>query len=223
MVKYARSNTGEDWSEKLAFELGRTLCVPCPLVDLVEVVDRRGVLCWDFLTASQSHHPDGARESSLIHGNELLFQLDAEYPTEKRYGVPKHTLSAVERVLTGCLPRTLHPAQDATFHDGFDTFIGYLMLDALVGNTDRHHENWGVVTQRVAGGHTRRIAPSYDHASSLGRELDDIKRQGRLDSSGRGTIADYANKAKSAFWSSDGRKLTVLEVFREAAALRHFA
>ena len=26
-----------------------------------------------------------------------------------------------------------------------DVFVGYLLLDAWIGNTDRHHENWGFV------------------------------------------------------------------------------
>lgn len=63
-----------------------------------------------------------------------------------------------------------------------------------------------------------RLAPSYDHASSLGRELNDDKRQRRLDGSGQGTVADYAAKAKSALWSETGRRLlTPLEALGEAA------
>jgi hypothetical protein len=42
-----------------------------------------------------------------------------------------------------------------------------MVLDALILNTDRHHENWGV----VLGDHEILLAHSYDHASSLGREL----------------------------------------------------
>lgn len=60
--------------------------------------------------------------------------------------------------------------------------VGYLVLDALVGNTDRHHENWGVlVEQREQDGvppeFFLRLAPTYDHASSLGRELTDETRE----------------------------------------------
>ncbi len=69
----------------------------------------------------------------------------------------------------------------------------YLVLDALIGNTDRHHENWGFLGQVLVnidevseaarlvkqGGYD--IAPSFDHASSLGRELPDEKRIDILD------------------------------------------
>jgi hypothetical protein len=120
---------------------------------------------------------------------------------------------------TLCAP--VNPTRTATFADGFDSFVGYLMLDALIGNTDRHHENWGVVSLRSATGHSLTIAPTYDHASSLGRELSDEKRRGRLEFTGAGrSVADYANKAFSAFWSLEGKRLTVLDVLRDAAAIR---
>ena len=217
MVKYARPNTGEDWSEKLAYELGRKLAVPCPRVDLFTASDGRGVLCWDFLRTRRS--APGSAEPSLIHGNELLFKRDPQYPTGEKYGVRQHTLDAVYEALSQCEPLRTHAAHVA-FKDGFDTFVGYLMLDALIANTDRHHENWGVISKRTQHGHRLTIAPSYDHASSLGRELNDTKRQNRLGSSGRGTIADYAKKAVSALRGGAGEELTVLEILLQAAQLR---
>ena len=51
----------------------------------------------------------------------------------------------------------------------------YVVLDALIGNTDRHHENWGLLA-KIDGALKLDIAPSFDHASSLGRELHDEKR-----------------------------------------------
>ena len=47
---------------------------------------------------------------------------------------------------------------------------GYLVLDALILNTDRHHENWGVLrTTNRDQTVSYQIAPSFDHASSLAR------------------------------------------------------
>ena len=52
----------------------------------------------------------------------------------------------------------------------------YLLLDAVIGNVDRHHENWGILGKDVDGSVKGRLAPTFDHASSLGRELLDTGR-----------------------------------------------
>ena len=59
---------------------------------------------------------------------------------------------------------------------------GYMVLDALIGNTDRHHENWGLRLHSPVARQTRvlSVAPSFDHASSLGRELRDVRRSDLL-------------------------------------------
>ncbi|MGK2874260.1 MAG: hypothetical protein ACSLEW_01300 [Nocardioides sp.] len=57
--------------------------------------------------------------------------------------------------------------------NAFDQFCGYLVLDALVANRDRHEENWGVLRD-PAGRVT--LAPSYDHGNSLGFNLQDDRR-----------------------------------------------
>ncbi|CAV18314.1 Conserved hypothetical protein [Vibrio atlanticus] len=48
------------------------------------------------------------------------------------------------------------------------------LFDALIGNTDRHQENWGVVYEQ---GKTARLSPLFDNGTSLGHErfTDNIK------------------------------------------------
>ena len=52
----------------------------------------------------------------------------------------------------------------------------YIVLDALIGNTDRHHENWALLRKKINNKWSGQTSPSFDHASSLGRELEDRKR-----------------------------------------------
>lgn len=59
----------------------------------------------------------------------------------------------------------------------YDQFCGYLILDALVANRDRHEENWAVL--RDLGGRVT-LAPSYDHGNSLGFNLGDRRRTMQL-------------------------------------------
>ena len=101
--------------------------------------------------------------------------------------------------------------------DAVDVFIGYLLLDVLVENTDRHHENWGVV--RSPNG-TVHLAPTFDHASSLGCHLTDERKAERLYTADRNyTAAAFAAKARSALYRHelDTRPLLTVEAFLEAA------
>ena len=60
--------------------------------------------------------------------------------------------------------------------EAFDVFVGYLLLDALIANRDRHEQNWAVLRPQLLGP-PMRLSPSYDHASSLGYNLTDEARR----------------------------------------------
>jgi hypothetical protein len=156
----SRYRKGDDWSERVACKLARRLGVPAADIELAE----RDGTCG---TVSRSFAP---KPMQLVHGNELLAELttvssDPRDPTG-------YTLDAVKRVLATVEPPTEH----AVLTTAFDWFAGFLVLDALVGNTDRHKENWGALEVRG----TRHLAPSFDHASSLGFLLSDAERSERL-------------------------------------------
>lgn len=95
-------------------------------------------------------------------------------------------------------------------------FAEYVVLDALIGNTDRHHENWGFLRKRTPAGHRGFLAPSFDHASSLGRELRDEKRQRLL---AEGMIGRYCERGRGAiYWADTGRRgPSPLDLLRRAA------
>jgi hypothetical protein len=95
-------------------------------------------------------------------------------------------------------------------------------MDALIGNTDRHHENWGILVKRTPRGRTGIIAPSFDHASSLGRELlDDGPGKCRARILQENRIGQYAENAPGAiYWNADDRRaISPLELVRRAAKL----
>ena len=78
-------------------------------------------------------------------------------------------------------------------------FTGYLALDALIGNTDRHEENWSAVRPTEAGSR-HRLSPTFDHASSMGFLLSDENRQRRLSTrDGNLTPEGFADRAKTPF------------------------
>ncbi|WP_052550507.1 HipA domain-containing protein [Enhygromyxa salina] len=202
LFKRCRPGTGEDWAEKLAAEVAALLGLPHARVELAEDEGGRGSVCLDF-----------AGGGDLIHGNELLWQMDSGYPREKIWRVSAHTVENVVHVLSS--PSLEAPASTVQQlgMTAAQVFVGYLALDALIGNGDRHHENWGLLRfgDRVA------LAPTYDHASSLGRELRDEKRRASLVGH---RVTSYAQRARSALYgsSSDSRPLSTHAAFWQASA-----
>ena len=82
-----------------------------------------------------------------------------------------------------------------------EQLASYSILDGLIGNTDRHHENW-MIKQDFSGGEVRlSLAPSYDHATSLGRELSDEQRQRILASDG---VLRYLQRGRGGVFDVSG-------------------
>jgi hypothetical protein len=205
LFKYSRPQTGEHWSEKVAAEIGAQLGIPVARVELAMCDGLPGACSQSFLSD----------ESALVHGNELLQEVDQTYPVTQLRGVSKHTVDAVLEQLSNVDP----PIGSPSTLSAADCFVGYLLLDALIGNGDRHHENWAVIHDTAS----RRLAPSYDHASSLGRELLDEARVIRLGGADRDRTLDrYAARATSAFYArpADAKPLSPIDAFRAGARLR---
>jgi hypothetical protein len=211
LFKEAQLHTGEDWSEKIAGELCRLLGLPHVDYDLALWKDRKGVVCPTCV-------PIGGR---LVHGNELLAQLVPGYPQQRFFKVSQHTLENVFATLQSAeinVPIGWEPF--AGVDQAIDVFVGYLMLDAWIGNTDRHHENWALV---VSPKTTIHLAPSYDHASSLGTHETDGNRRDRLTTRDtRRSMTRYVARATSAFFASslDKKPMLTLDTFREAGMRR---
>jgi hypothetical protein len=202
-----------DWAERIAAEVCKLLGLPHANYELAVWRDRPGVVTPLFV-------PDDGR---LILGNELLGRLVKDYDGTQTYEQRQHRVSTVMGVLRRRDIFLLPPAKgNPDLERACDLFCGYLMLDALIGNTDRHHENWGLV-RRPPG--TVELAPTFDHASSLGRNESDENRARRLDGRDRAyTVARYAARARSALYGSgDERPLLTIDAFFEAAKLRPVA
>ena len=163
LFKEARPGTGEDWAEKAAAEVARVIGVRAETVELAEYAGRRGCISLNFV--------DVKAGQALVHGNEILSMRVTGYDKSKTFRQSDHTLANIEAAIRGLFG----PAQA----DGALTELAsYMVLDALIGNTDRHHENWGLLirVQTDPRASILSVAPSFDHASSLGRELRDERR-----------------------------------------------
>jgi hypothetical protein len=81
-----------------------------------------------------------------------------------------YTLDSMEQVL-----EHVEAPPGVSDLSGFAVFVGYLVLDALVGNGDRHPGNWAILERQSDG--ARFLAPTYDHGSALGAGLTDDNRR----------------------------------------------
>lgn len=199
LFKYPRPNTGEHWAEKIAADVAGLLGVDHAEVELATYDGSRG-------SVTKSFDKSGL---TLFHGNQIMVESDTEYRVDARFGQYQHTLANIWRVLGTQFPVDRVEA-------ALRQFAEYLTLDALIGNVDRHHENWGV--QRSPD-HISEIslAPSFDHASSLGRELIDTRRERLLSEN---AVGRYSERGRGGiYWiENESRGPSPLELARRAAS-----
>ena len=205
LFKYPQANTGQHWSEKIAAEVADHLDILHARVELAIFQASRG-------SATESFAREG-RE--LYHGNQVLAGHVLEYDPAKQFRQSDHTLEtiflAVDRAFVS--PPAARRAKEH--------LADYLLLDAVIGNTDRHHENWGILRKRTGSGWQKMVAPTFDHASSLGRELlDEGAGKCRRRLLGEGRVGEYAERGRGAiFWrATDQRGISPLELVRRAAS-----
>jgi len=212
LYKATRPGSGEHWAEVMAAACADLLGLPHAEYELARWRDKGGVDNAGVVT--RRFTPDGF---DLVHGNELLAQRDSSYPAAgHRYvRTQEHTIDAVRSILAADVGLPLNWRAPENIKTPADVFGGYLLLDAWIGNTDRHHENWALVVN-AAEGH-RFLAPTFDHASSLGAHQEDATRARRLVSKDRAfRVEGYVERARSALYSKAGeaRPMTPLDAFR---------
>lgn len=172
---------GEDWAEVTATQVANLLGVPCAETMLCTRDGRPGSVSrsvklpgYDLNDGSVILEVAGA--PGYFPHIEGAKAVDPARPEVRR---PGHTLANIRLALAGVLAPEVFIGPSAL--SGFDVFAGYLILDALVANQDRHEQNWAVLTPQLLGPQPQ-LAPSYDHGGSLGYQLTDSKREPRLTS-----------------------------------------
>ncbi len=200
LFKYPQQNTGQHWAEKIAAEIANLLGIQHAEVELAAFSGERGSVTESFVRVSQE----------LVHGNQLLEGIVHGYDPAKKFYQSGHTLLNIWKVMNNIF------IEPEAARKSKVRIAEYLILDALIGNTDRHHENWGILRKRIGESWRGFVAPSFDHASSLGRELLDERRDRLLVEN---CVGNYAEKGRGAiYWSGDEQHgLNPLELVRRAS------
>jgi hypothetical protein len=183
------------WAEKIAAEIAALMGVPAAKVDLAQRGGVSGVLSWRIA-------------GTLTHGNQLLSVIHPDYQAQAKGRVAGYDLASIQRALEpyGGWSDSL---------GAFDCFAGLLVLDALIANTDRHHENWGIIEE------TGRLAPSYDHGASLGFNVPKSMRERPREYAARGRSRHFPSRLTLVDLASQALEMvgdTVSAHWREAVA-----
>lgn len=144
-------------SELIAVELAELIDVPTAQVRIARRSGESGSISANVVPY------DGELQSGdvFLSGLPGLEYVPVVERSRNRTG---HHLDGIERVLRGKAgPR------DSDGYGACEVFAGFLVLDAWIGNTDRHAENWALIVE----GAESRLAPSFDHGSALGSGRDE--------------------------------------------------
>jgi len=99
-------------------------------------------------------------EESLIEGADMIMEFDRSYDRSKLKGEHEvYSYDLLWRLFSN--------------YNELDYLYKMIVFDTLIGNTDRHQDNFGLIRNEWTN--ELRMSPLYDNSSSLGRELPSSK------------------------------------------------
>lgn len=196
MFKYERSNyiCSEACSEKLSYEIACVLGYKCAVIELAEDENgESGVLNYLFT--------DILSKNNQREHTDIIAYININNEARPMY----YTISNIKKTLDNLNP-TL-----------FEGFIRIMIFDALIGEQDRHEENWGIT--RHDGKYE--MSPLYDNGCSLLREFKDEKYAEKF-YNGIKDFNSYILKSQSIIYHDDHiRKYKHFELIEYLNGISH--
>ncbi len=141
---YDGKKNGDIWAEKIATEVGKILNIKVQECYLAEKDGEQGILI--------KYSLDKRKLEYLEEGAIFFREMFTEFKVNKP---PFYTFENIEI----CLKKE---------KVNIEEFIDIVFFDCIIGNTDRHCENWGILKKN--GSDEVSLVSAYDNGSSLGRE-----------------------------------------------------
>ncbi len=149
-IKSDGNVTGEYCSEKIASELGNLIGMSCAKIDIGTYKGRIGSMSYNFL-----------QEDEFL--NEGVNYIQEKFPNYDR----DRFFDTVEN-----LKYNIQMLEQLNI-DIVD-ILKMVIFDALIGNSDRHHSNWGyLITYYSKNKANHFFSPLYDNGSSLCSYVND--------------------------------------------------
>ena len=187
------SYMNNQYSEYIGCEIFRTLQIPVQSTFLAKYTDKRGiekivVACKDFRK----------KDERLVEFSKFAI---SQVSSDNSFST---SIESVDEIID-TLPEAIIAPTKKRFWDMF-------VADALIGNTDRHFDNWGFIADKDDN---LSLAPVYDCGSSLNSLLADDKMAVLLESK-----ADLKSESYNiaSIYSLKGKRILYHEIFKTPPA-----
>jgi hypothetical protein len=166
---------------------------------------KRGVLI-QLDVRRQKYTKRNQFREDLIHGGNLISFIYPDFSELKNEQERRRAYTL--RVVIESLRNYVKNNPDAEII--WEQFFELLVFDAIIGGTDRHYNNWGIL-QKADTGEFLKLSPAFDNGISL---LWKIKEYGAKFLKEVFT-KQFCNKAESMFKKTGGGKYTLYKVLEE--------
>ncbi len=163
LFKESNPNYSEQyWVEIIAYMIGAraSVAVPPAFISCDSINNKCGALIEWFYG-----YPNEDCSSRYTMGGDFMTLLIPHY--DRKRG-KQHNFQTVDK-----LSHAL--SQDWDLKDNFVHYWAKIFIfDALIGNTDRHQDNWGVIRYNKEGLFERPVAkfsPAFDNGTAMGHEI----------------------------------------------------
>lgn len=173
----------ESCSEKMSYEIARVLGYKCAKIELAyDEENELGILNYIFVDTAEEEHIDAV--DYIKKNNEEREEF--------------YTIENIKK----CLDRLDFKL--------FEQFLKIILFDALVGEQDRHEENWGVI--RKNGGY--KLSPLYDNGCNLLKEFYDYNYAQKY-YEGKKDFEAYIERSVAVIRNNKGKKYRHFELVKE--------
>lgn len=188
--------TTDHVSECIAYKIAQLLEIPCAKFELGIYRGREGSMSYNII-----ENP----EQILVEGIYFITLIYPGYNSEKFIDSNTHHRYSVEMVKKS-IERFVP----------IESFLKMLMFDYLIGNSDRHQNNWALLLEKKE----MRWSPLYDNSSSLCAYIseDQIESYFGKDKNRWRSLVDTKSKSLLRCQVSDEKRpthLTVLKYIKE--------
>jgi hypothetical protein len=145
------------WTEIIAYKVGRILGIEVPPAFLASYNDPVRGLGYASLIEWYYNYPDNER-CKVDRGGDFMSRTIPDYDREKG---KSHNFETIISIFS-----------DLEVKDWAYKWAKILLFDTIIGNTDRHQENWEVYSFfDKKGSLVEELSPAFDNGTAMGYEI----------------------------------------------------